>query len=395
MSRKAPFHPGEYVETTINGKPALAFIPPVLTPAPPVINLQAIQRIQEEATLALGGLDYLAVGLPNPVLFTYMYVRKEALLSSQIEGTQSSLSELLLFEHGDAPGGGSDVREVSNYVKAMEHGWECLQEQGRLPLSLRLIKEIHEKLLADGRGGKMLPGEFRRNQNWIGDSRSGNPEYVPPPPGRVMELMADLEKFLHEKDSGIPRLLKAGIVHLQFESIHPFLDGNGRLGRLLIPFLLYSWGILKQPLLLYISLYFKGHRQRYYELLQQVRKQGDWGPWLEFFLQGIAEVSRQATETARKLQELFETDRQRIDKELGQAAASALALHEIAKQQLIFSVPEAAAKTGRSLPTIRNAVERLQNMDILRETTGKRRYRRFLYSKYMKIMEEGTEALDH
>jgi Fic family protein len=264
----------------------------------------------EEANQALGRLDGLASILPDPSLFIYFNVRKEAVLSSQIEGTQSSLSDLLLFESEEVPGVPiEDVQEVSNYVAAMNHGLRRLQEG--FPLSLRLIREIHKVLLARGRGSDKHPGEFRTSQNWIGGTRPGNAAFVPPPPERVTECMGALETFLHRESPDLPLLIKAAMAHVQFETIHPFLDGNGRLGRLLITFLLHIAGAIREPIL-YLSLYFKTHRQQYYELLNSVRTTGDWETWLEFFLNGVKETSAQAAQSAHAILTLLEQDRGRI-----------------------------------------------------------------------------------
>ena len=371
------------------GERVEAFIPPPLPPAPPV-RMDRLNSLLESANLALGRLDGMTSILPDTDLFLYMYVRKEALLSSQIEGTQSSLSELLLFERAELPGVTlDDVQDVANYVAAMEHGLARMREG--FPISLRLIREIHEKLLSKGRGSKRQPGEFRRSQNWIGGSRPGNAVFVPPPPGQVPDLMSDLEKFIHADTPEIPALIKAGLVHVQFETIHPFLDGNGRLGRLLINFLLCTQGILKEPIL-YLSLYLKTHRQTYYDLLQRVRERGDWEAWLAFFLEGIAETSRQAADTARELRDLFEADRRRIER-LGRPAASALRVHRRLQRNPLVAIGDAARDLRLSPPTVANAVRHLGNLGILRETTGKQRGRLFVYDAYLDILNRGTEAM--
>lgn len=371
------------------GEKVEAFIPPTLPPTPPV-HMDRLNSLLERANLALGRLDGMTAVLPDTDLFLYMYVRKEALLSSQIEGTQSSLSELLLFERADLPGVPlDDVQDVANYVAAMDHGLARIREGS--PISLRLIREIHEKLLSKGRGRTRQPGEFRRSQNWIGGSRPGNAIFVPPPPGQVLDLMSDLEKFIHADTPAIPALIKAGLVHVQFETIHPFLDGNGRLGRLLITFLLCTEGVLKEPIL-YLSLYLKTYRQTYYDLLQGVRERGDWEAWLAFFLKGIAETSQQATATARELNELFEADRRRIER-LGRPAASALRVHQRLQLNPIVAIPDAARDLGLSPPTVANAVRRLESLGILRETTGKQRGRLFVYNAYLDILNRGTEAM--
>ena len=370
------------------GERVEAIIPPPLPPAPPV-RMDRLNSLLDNANLALGRLDGMTSVLPDTDLFLYMYVRKEALLSSQIEGTQSSLSELLLFERAELPGVTlDDVQDVANYVAAMDHGLARIREG--FPISLRLIREIHEKLLSKGRGSKRQPGEFRRSQNWIGGSRSGNAVFVPPP-GQVPDLMSDLEKFIHADTPEIPALIEAGLVHVQFETIHPFLDGNGRLGRLLITFLLCTQGILKEPIL-YLSLYLKTHRQTYYDLLQRVRERGDWETWLEFFLKGIAETSRQAADTARELRDLFEADRRRIER-LGRPAASALRVHRRLQRNPLVAIGDAARDLRLSPPTVANAVRHLESLGILRETTGKRRGRLFVYDAYLDILNRGTETI--
>lgn len=366
-----------------------AFIPPPLPPVPP-LRMEKLYRGLDEANQALGRLDGVTSILPDAQLFLYMYVRKEALLSSQIEGTQSSLSDLLLFESEETPGAPlDDVQEVSSYVAAMDHGLKRLRED--LPLSLRLIKEIHSILLAKGRGAAKQPGEWRRTQNWIGGTRPGNAVFVPPPPHEVMPLLSDLEKFIHAETPDIPPLIKAGLIHVQFETIHPFLDGNGRLGRLLITFLLCANDILKEPLL-YLSLFFKTHRSLYYDLLQRVRRQGDWEAWLAFFLEGVTETSTQAVKAAREILALLETDRRRIET-LGRPAASALRVHQLFQKRPILSVPIAARHLGLSIPTIRKSIAHLEDLAILRETTGKQRGRAFAYEAYLAILSRGTEPL--
>ena len=380
---------GEFVVTAVGGERVEAFVPPPLPPQPP-LRLDALYGLMEEATRALGRLDGITSILPDTPLFLYMYVRKEALLSSQIEGTQSSLSDLLLFETDEAPGVPlDDVQEVSNYVAAMTHGLERLR--AGFPLSLRLIREIHEILLSKGRGNTQQPGAFRRSQNWIGGTRPGNALFVPPPPDRVSDCMKELEKFVHLKKPSLPVLIKAALIHVQFESIHPFLDGNGRLGRLLITFLLCAEGVLTEPIL-YLSLFFKSNRQQYYDLLQRVREEGDWEAWLEFFLTGVKETSDQAAATARQILGIFEQDRSRIE-QLGRPAASALRVHQYLQSKPIISVPIAAKELGLSAPTVRKSVGHLVELNIARETTGKKRGRLFVYDGYLSILNEGTEPL--
>lgn len=380
---------GRYKTFTADGETVRAFLPPSLPPSP-AVKIDALQMLLEQANQALGRLDGLASVLPDPTLFLYTYVRKEALLSSQIEGTQSSLSDLLLFENSETPGVPiHDVQEVSNYVAALTHGMERLR--GGFPLSLRLIKEIHEILLSKGRGSDKEPGEFRRSQNWIGGTRPGNAAFVPPPPEFVMECMGNLEIFLHEEHRHLPLLIKAGLAHVQFESIHPFLDGNGRLGRLLITFLLCAAGALREPIL-YLSLYLKTHRQIYYELLTRVRETGDWETWLEFFLTGVKETSEQAVAAARRILSLLEDDRHKIEG-LGRPAASVLRVFHYAQTNPILSIATTAKKTGVSFPTTASAIQHMQRLGILTETTGRQRSRLFVYQRYLAILSEGTEPL--
>jgi Fic family protein len=380
---------GKFVETAAGGETVRAFVPPPLPPNPP-LKLDKLYGHLEEANRALGRLDGVTSILPDTPLFLYMYVRKEALLSSQIEGTQSSLSDLLLYEDDEAPGVPlDDVQEVSNYVAAMNYGLERLRDG--MPLSNRLIREIHGVLLAQGRGANMQPGEFRRSQNWVGGSRPGNATYVPSPHNELQGLMGDLEAFIHSEEIELPILIKAALVHVQFESIHPFLDGNGRLGRLLITFLLCVEGALKEPIL-YLSLYFKTHRRYYYELLQKVREDGDWETWLEFFLEGVKETSDQASDTAKQILALFEADGQKIEG-LGRPAASALRVHQYLQSKPILSVPSAVDALNLTAPTVRKSVGHLMDLGLVRETTGKQRDRLFVYSGYLDILNQGTEPL--
>jgi len=356
----------------------------------PPLKLEGLQLLLEQANQALGRLDGLAGVLPDLALLLYAYVRKEAVVSSQIEGTQSSLSDLLLFENSEAPGVPvRDVQEISNYVAALMHGMTRLR--GGFPLSLRLIREIHEVLLTNGRGSDKEPGEFRRSQNWIGGTRPGNAIFVPPPPELVMECMGKLELFLHEERRDVPLLIKAALAHVQFETIHPFLDGNGRLGRLLVTFLLCAGGALREPIL-YLSLYFKTHRPTYYELLNRVRATGDWETWLEFFLTAVKETSDQAVSSARRLLTLFEEDRHKIEA-LGRPAASVLKVFQYAQTHPVFAIASTAKNTGLSFPTVTSAVEHMRRLGILGEITGRQRSRLFLYQQYVAIVGEGTEPL--
>ena len=368
-----------------------AFLPFPLPPKPAIRLEEQDQDLIEKANRALGRLDGLTTLLPDADLFIYFYVRKEAILSSQIEGTQSSLSDLLLFEgNGLVSGIPPDIREVSNYVAGMHHGLKRIKEDN-FPVSNRLIREIRAILLSTGRGSEKEPGEFRRSQNWVGGTRPGNALFVPPPPEHVAECMANLELYLHDKPKRTPVLIKAAIAHVQFETIHPFLDGNGRLGRLLITLLLCAEAALQEPLL-YLSLYFKSNRQEYYDRLQRVRIDGDWRGWLRFFLEGVRETAQQATATARRILERFEYDRNQIDK-LGSKAGSVLRLHQLLQRRPVLSIPYAAKSLQLSTPTANSAMKKLLELDIVMETTGKRRDRMFMYMPYMRILEEGTEPI--
>ena len=377
---------GRYVITSTGGEQVRAFVPAPLPPVP-VLDLTTLLGPLEQAQLALGRLEGISTLLPAPLLFLYTYVRKEALLSSQIEGTQSSIQELLLFELPERPGVPTDdVIEVSNYVAAMEHGLKRLD--AGFPLSNRLLREVHGRLMASGRGSEQDPGNFRRSQNWIGGTHPGNATFVPPPPQEVANCMSDLERFLHASVPGMSALLRAGLAHVQFETIHPFLDGNGRVGRLLITLLLYHYEVLDEPLL-YLSLYLKLHRQRYYDLLDTVRRNGDWEAWLVFFLDGVAQTAAAAVSTAQRLQALFQQDQARIQQQ-GRAAGSALRVHQALKERPVRSVPEAAAHAELSFPAAANAMRTLERVGIVHELTGRKRNRLFAYDRYVSIISEGT-----
>lgn len=373
------------------GEEARAFVPAPLPPDPPIDWTPSLRSKFDQALLALGRLDSVSTLLPDTSLFLYMYVRKEAVLSSMIEGTQSSISDLLLFELDQEPGVPlDDVSEVSRYVSALHHGLRLLDEG--LPLSLRLIREVHGVLLAKGRGSVQTPGEFRRSQNWIGGTRPGNASFVPPPADEVQECMNQLELFLHDVPEPTPPLLKAALAHVQFETIHPFLDGNGRLGRLLITLLLCEQGALREPML-YLSLYFKTHRQRYYELLNSVRLTGDWESWLDFFAEAVTFTSNQAVQTAQQLHDLSKQDRTRIG-DLGRAARSALQVHRALMERPVATSNSLVAKTGLTPASVNNALGHLVRLGIVRELTEKKRNRLFSYSDYIAILSRGTEPPD-
>ncbi len=379
---------GHYVTISMVGEKAQAFVPAPLPPQPPIEWTPELRGKFDHALLSLGRLDSISTFLPDISLFLYMYVRKEAVLSSMIEGTQSSLSDLLLFELDMEPGVPmDDVREVSNYVAALDHGLKRMNEG--FPLSLRLIKEMHSILLARGRGSNQTPGEFRRTQNWIGGTRPGNAAFVPPPADQVMECMGKLELFLHDQPEPTPALLKAALAHVQFETIHPFLDGNGRLGRLLITLLLCEQKVLREPLL-YLSFYFKTHRRYYYELLNNVRLTGDWEAWLDFFAEAVIVTATQAVETAQQLVDLANKDRDKISS-LGRAAPSALQVHRALMERPITTSGWLVEKTGITPATVNKCLAHLERLGIVRELTSRKRNRLFSYTGYVDIMNQGTE----
>lgn len=380
---------GSYIARSTAGEAYKVYVPANLPPQPP-LDMDRLYKSLDQAMKALGGVDALAKLLPDISLFLYMYVRKEALISSQIEGTQSSLSDLLLFENDENPSVPvDDVEEVSNYIAALNHGLSRMQKG--FPLSVRLIREMHKILLRGGRGSNKAPGEFRRSQNWIGGIRPSKARFVPPPPEMVDDLMSDFEKFAHDEDQKLPALVKAALMHVQFETIHPFLDGNGRLGRLLITLLLCADGVLAQPIL-YLSLHFKEHRQLYYDLLQDVRLKGDWERWCEFFLDGVTETATQAADDAKKIIDLLERDRIRIG-QIGKAAPTALKIHTYLLKKPYLSLTKAAKELDISVPTITNTVAKLEEIGLLTELTGQARNRLFAYTEYLDILSAGTEPI--
>lgn len=380
---------GKYVIISTVGEKCQAFVPDPLPPKNPPLDVTGTARGQmDEALMALGRLDGLTQVLPDPWIFLYIYIRKEAVLSSQIEGTQSSLSDLLQFEIQEFPGVPvDDVLEVSNYVAAMDHGLKRLNEG--FPLTNRLLREIHGVLLSKGRGSDKNHGEFRRSQNWIGGTRPGNARFVPPPPERLDDCMGELEKFLNNVPEPVPILIKAALAHAQFETIHPFLDGNGRIGRLLITFIFCSEKVLKQPLL-YISLYFKRHRQQYYDLLQNIREYGQWEEWLQFFVDAVLEIANQAVNTASSLLRLFADDRETLRGRKDLSSSVYQVYEQLCKKPLI-TIGKMAESTGLTIPTVTTALHRLEEIGIVEEFTKRRRGRIYAYKKYLVILNEGTE----
>ncbi|HRF89879.1 MAG TPA: Fic family protein, partial [Desulfobacter postgatei] len=370
------------------GEKVQAFVPAPLPPVPPIEWSSELREKFDQALLALGRLDSVSVLLPDTSLFLYMYVRKEAVLSSMIEGTQSSLSDLLMFEFEHQPAVPlNDVQEVSNYVAALNHGIRRLGEN--FPLSLRLLKEIHGVLLSKGRDKECNPGEFRRSQNWIGGSRPGNAVFVPPPPEHLQECMGKLELFLHDQPEKTPVLIKAALAHVQFETIHPFVDGNGRLGRLMITLLLCSEKVLKEPML-YLSFYFKTYRKRYYELLNEVRLTGDWEAWLNFFADAVIHTATKAVETAQQLMKLSAEDGLRING-MKRISGSAHLVHKAMLERPMASPNWVQEKTQLSPATVNACLRELEQIGIVKEITGQKRNRLYSYAEYIRIMGEGTD----
>ncbi len=388
MKRKS----GDYLTQTVTGESYQAYMPAPLPPEPPLVLDGGLLQLMDQANRALGRLDGISRVWPNSSHFLnqllYQYVRKEAVLSSQIEGTQSSLSDLLLYELEETPGVPlDDVQEVSSYVAALNHGLARIREG--FPLSLRLLREIHGILLATGRGADKSPGEFRRSQNWLGGSRPGNAVFVPPPPDRLMDCLGPFEHFLHDEPEPMPSLIKAALAHVQFETIHPFLDGNGRLGRMLITLLLCNDKVLQEPSL-YLSLHFKIHRMDYYDHLQRVRTEGDWESWLRFFLTGVTETATEATDAAQKLWTLFDEDRSRIQAQ-GKIAGTALRVHDLLQQRPIVSITAACKALELTHPAVNKSLRKLEELGIVREITGRQRNRLYLYEAYMVILSQGLE----
>lgn len=369
-----------------------AFHPNPLPPAPPLRIDPGLQDRLDDGNQALGRLDGITLLLPDPDQFLYTFIRKEAVLSSQIEGTQSSLSDLLLFENDAAPGVlRQDAQVTANYIAAMNHGISEILRAGGTPLSARLLREVHAILLDTGRGSEQAPGEFRRDQNWLGGSRPANARFVPPPWPQVVPAMSDLETFLHDQPVATPVLIKAALAHAQFETIHPFLDGNGRVGRLLITLLLCSQGVLKRPLL-YLSLYLKRNRDAYYDYLQRVRTDGAWEDWLRFFLDGVIEVAESTTDATRRIVAMIERDRQTIHG-MGRGAATAHRVHDLAARYVVVRPSATARALGLTDPPVYNAISRLEEAGILREMTGRQRGKIYAYDRYLSLLNEDTDPL--
>jgi Fic family protein len=377
MRRPAP---GTYVQLATAGERFRAFLPAPLPPNPPIVWSPALRRRFDDALVALGRLDALAAHLPNASLLLYSFVRKEAVLSSQIEGTQSSLADLLLYEIDEQPGVPvDDVREVSRCVAALEHGLKNLR--GGLPLSMRLLRGMHEVLMSHPGGRSKTPGRVRRSQAWIGGTRPGNAAFVPPPANALPDCLSAFERFLNDEPEPTPPLLKAALAHVQFETIHPFLDGNGRLGRLLIVLQLVADSVLREPML-YPSLYFKTHRALYYELLNEVRMHGDWERWLDFFAEGVEVSATQAVATANALLALITSDRDRIAG-LGRAASSALKVHLALQRQPLATSAALVKITGLTAATVNKSLAHLETLGVATELTNRQRGRVFSYRQYV------------
>jgi Fic family protein len=381
-----PLPSGELRLVPSSGESYRAFVPHGVTDGKPFELRGADALLADESRGALARLDGLSHVIPDANLFITMYLRKEALLSAQIEGTQSSLSDVLLFE-GDEAADDADAVEVTDYVAALHFGIDQLRH---LPLSMRLFNEIHARLLLNGRGRERQPGVIRTSQNWIGGTRPGNARFVPPPAADVVGCLADLEHYLNDPESMELPLVRVARAHAQFETIHPYLDGNGRLGRLLITLCLISFGIIEAPLL-YLSLYMKQHREVYYELLQRTRTHSDWDPWIRFFLEGVRDTARQATQTAERIVQLFRDDRSRIAG--SRSSATLQRLYDMLQSTPILSVTRAARLTGMSHPTTMKGFETLAHLGLVRELTGRQRGRIFEYAAYLDLLREGTDPL--
>ena len=384
----AKINTGRYERVAAGGEEVLAFVPQPLPPAPPLVLGERLQTRLRRAEQALAKLELAGEMVPSLDWFIYAFVRKEAVLSSQIEGTQATLIDLLAFESEDKAAPSADVEEVCNYLDAIAYARRQIANKQGLPLSMRLLNETHRRLMHGVRGASKQPGEVRQSQNWIGGSRPVNAVFVPPPPHLLPGLLGDLEKYLHSDDA-LPKLVRAGLAHVQFETIHPYIDGNGRIGRLLISLLLEHWRLLAKPVL-YLSLFFKRHQTEYYRRLGAVRTEGDWEGWLDFFLDGVATIADEAVASARDLFTLIGTDRLRL-LESGSASVSAVRLFEALPRHPVVTVATAMPLVDSSKPTAISAIEALVDASILFETTGKKRDRSFAYQAYIDRLRIGTE----
>jgi Fic family protein len=382
---------GRYERTVAGGEEVAAFIPEPLPPHDPPLALgREAAELLRRAEAALDRLGLAGAMVPSVGWFLYSFVRKEAVISSQIEGTQATLMDLLAFEAAGAveSTATTDVVEVCNYLDAVSFAHKQLRSRTGLPVSIRLLNELHRRLMKGARGAEKSPGEIRRSQNWIGGTRPGNAAYVPPPPLAVGKLLGELESFLH-RESDLPALVRAGLVHAQFETIHPYLDGNGRIGRLLIALLLEHWKLLEQPLL-YLSLFFKQHRSEYYRRLDAVRAQGDFEGWIAFFLEGTAVVAEEATHTIQELFRMVTADRAKV-LEAKTTSVMAARLFELLSEHPIMTIARAVELLSTTKPTANKAVSALVDAGVLVETTGRRRDRTFSYAAYLERLRAGTE----
>jgi len=382
---------GETLKTTVAGEAIATFVPYPLPPRNPALNVDGeLAAPLRRAEQAIARLEVAGEMVPSIDWFVYAFVRKEAVISSQIEGTQATLIDLFEYEAEQTTRmAGNDVHEVCNYLDAIKFARGQIKSARGLPLSIRLLNEAHLRLMRGVRGANKQPGEIRRSQNWIGGTRPGNAVFVPPPPEKLTALLADLEKYLHAKD-GLPPLVRIGLAHVQFETIHPYLDGNGRIGRLLITLLLEHWKLLSAPLL-YLSLYFKRHRADYYRLLGEVRKTGDWEAWIRFFLEGVATIADEAVIAAREVFALVSTDRQRLIAAPG-ASIMAIRLMDQLPIHPVVTIPTVVKLLETTKPTAGKAVQLLEKLGVLSETTGKQRDRTFAYARYLEKLQAGTEV---
>ena len=381
---------GQYERTVVGGEEVAAFVPFPLPPADPALDLDPALALRlRAAEQALTRLEVAGEMVPSLDWFIYAFVRKEAVLSSQIEGTQATLVDLLRFEAEDDTPPNADVEEVCNYLDALTYARGQLGDPNGLPLSIRLLNDTHQRLMRGVRGAEKLPAELRGSQNWIGGTRPGNAVYVPPPPHALAEALSAFERYLHTEDDTLPPLVRAGLMHVQFETIHPYLDGNGRIGRLLITLLLEDWKILAKPLL-YLSLFFKRHREEYYRRLSAVRTDGDWEAWTDFFLDGVATIADEAVISARELFALVTADRARVLRS-DTTSVAAVRLFEMLPRHPLVSVASVMKLLSTSKPTAARAIDTLAVAGVLIETTGKKRDRWYSYQGYLERLRVGTD----
>ena len=380
---------GRYERSTVAGEEVSAFVPAPLPPRDPPLDLEPLAPLLDRASEQLRLLDFAGDLVPSVDWFVYAFVRKEAVLSAQVEGTQATLMDLLEMEASGAAPTNADVEEVCDYLDALNHAWAALDSDAGLPVSMRLLSEAHRRLLSGARGEHKQPGEVRRSQNWIGGTRPGNATFVPPPPHRLPNLLSAFERAVHA-ESDLPPLVRVGLLHVQFETLHPFLDGNGRLGRLLITLLLRHWGLLSRPLL-YLSLFLKTHRQEYYRRLDAVRTEGDWEGWLAYFLEGVAVVAEEATATARRLHDIVTASRERV---LARQDATVLALRlfELLPEHPIVTVSRAVELLGCSRPAAGKALRILEAAAVLRSLDARKKNRALMFGEYLDELRKGTDS---